>query len=101
GSTAAATTVTPRNRRTPSSSSNGRASPRRFGGRELSSGSMRRRGAFYRLGFWIVSALIGCTRFAVSGALAIAIMAFVIVLGSQIFLFAPHSAWRPLTPEPP
>jgi len=60
---------------------------------------MRRRGAFYRLGFWIVSALIGCTRFAVSGALAIAIMAFVIVLGSQIFVFARDGDWRPVTAE--
>jgi hypothetical protein len=60
---------------------------------------MRPRGAFYRFRFWIFSALIGCMRFAVSCALAVALIVFAIVLGSQIFVFARDGDWRPVSAE--
>src|SRR5262249_61305493 len=57
------------------------------------------RGVFYRLRFWIVSALIGCTRFAVSCSLAAAVVAFIVVFGSQVFVFAREGDWRSVSAE--
>jgi len=57
------------------------------------------RGVFYRLRFWIVSALIGCTRFAVSCALAAVVVAFIVVFGSQVFVFARDGDWRSVSAE--
>jgi hypothetical protein len=60
---------------------------------------MRQRGAFYRLRFWVLSALIGCTRFAVSCALAVAVVGFAIVFGSQIFVLLRDGDWRSVSAE--
>ena len=60
---------------------------------------MQPRGVFYRFCFWTVSELIGCTRFAVSCALTVAVVAFAIVLGSQTFVLARDGDWRPVSAE--